>query len=151
MPSHRLLLRAGYVRQLGSGIYSLLPLGHRVAQRITQIIREEMDAIGCQELLMPVVHPADIWRESGRYDAVGPEMARLPCNSAQMATALKRGPGDMGGYPAATEGFPSNMQPALAYAAGAGGEAGRKAWAQFMKRSVKPDYGASPQFAIVPR
>jgi prolyl-tRNA synthetase len=77
MPSHRLLLRAGYVRQLGSGIYSLLPLGFRVAQRITQIIREEMDAIGCQELLMPVVHPADIWRESGRYDAVGPEMARF--------------------------------------------------------------------------
>ncbi|MBM4408486.1 MAG: proline--tRNA ligase [Chloroflexi bacterium] len=77
MPSHRLLLRAGYVRQLGSGIYSLLPLGQRVAQRITQIIREEMDAIGGQELLMPVVHPADIWRESGRYDAVGPEMARF--------------------------------------------------------------------------
>ena len=77
MPSHRLLLRAGYVRQLGSGIYSLLPLGFRVAQRITQIIREEQDAIGAQELLMPVVHPADIWKETGRYDAVGPEMARF--------------------------------------------------------------------------
>ncbi|MGI8474899.1 MAG: proline--tRNA ligase [Thermomicrobiales bacterium] len=77
MPSHRLLLRAGYVRPLGSGIYSLLPLGFRVAQRITQIIREEMDAIGGQELLMPVVHPADLWRETGRYDAVGPEMARF--------------------------------------------------------------------------
>ena len=62
MPSHRLLLRAGYVRQLGSGIYSLLPLGFRVAQNIEQIIREEQDAIGGQELLMPVVHPADIWR-----------------------------------------------------------------------------------------
>jgi prolyl-tRNA synthetase len=77
MPSHRLLLRAGYVRQLGSGIYSLLPLGFRVAAKIEQIIREEQDAIGCQELLMPFVHPADIWRESGRYDAVGPEMGRF--------------------------------------------------------------------------
>jgi prolyl-tRNA synthetase len=77
LPSHRLLVRAGYVRQLGSGIYSLLPLGWRVAQRIEQVIREEMDAIGGQELLMPVVHPADLWRESGRYDSVGPEMARF--------------------------------------------------------------------------
>ncbi len=77
MPSHRLLVRAGYVRQLGSGIYSLLPLGWRVSQRIEQIIREEMDAIGGQELLMPVVHPADLWRESGRYDQVGPELARF--------------------------------------------------------------------------
>src|SRR5690349_10806107 len=77
MPSHRLLLRAGYVRQLGAGIYSLLPLGFRVAQKVTQIIREEQDAIGAQELLMPVVHPADLWRESGRYDKIGPEMARF--------------------------------------------------------------------------
>ena len=77
MPSHRLLLRAGYVRQLGAGIYSLLPLGFRVAAKIEQIIREEQNAIGCQELLMPFVHPADIWRESGRYDAVGPEMGRF--------------------------------------------------------------------------
>jgi prolyl-tRNA synthetase len=77
MPSHRLLLRAGYVRQLGAGIYSLLPLGFRVAQRIEQIIREEQDAIGGQELLMPVVHPADLWRESGRYDKIGPEMGRF--------------------------------------------------------------------------
>ncbi len=77
MPSHRLLLRAGYVRQLGSGIYSLLPLGWRVTQRVEQIVREEMDGIGGQEVLMPVVHPADLWRESGRYDSVGPEMARF--------------------------------------------------------------------------
>ena len=62
MPSHRLLLRAGYVRQLGSGIYSLLPLGFRVNERVEQVIREEMNAIGCQELEMPVVHPADLWR-----------------------------------------------------------------------------------------
>jgi prolyl-tRNA synthetase len=77
MPSHRLLVRAGYVRQLGSGIYSLLPLGFRVNKRVEQVIREELDAIGCQEMEMPVVHPADLWRESGRYDAIGPEMARF--------------------------------------------------------------------------
>ena len=77
MPSHRLLLRAGYVRQLGAGIYSLLPLGFRVKERVEQIIREEMDAIGCQEMLMPVVHPADIWRETGRYDQIGVEMGRF--------------------------------------------------------------------------
>lgn len=77
MPSHRLLQRAGYVRQLGSGIYSLLPLGFRVNKRVEQIIREEMDRIGSQEMEMPVVHPADVWRMSGRYDAIGPEMARF--------------------------------------------------------------------------
>src|SRR5207245_3796898 len=77
MPSHRLLVRAGYVRQLGAGIYSLLPLGFRVNQRIKQVIREEMDGTGSQELLMPVVHPADLWRETGRYDAIGPELARF--------------------------------------------------------------------------
>ncbi len=77
MPSHRLLVRAGYVRQLGAGIYTLLPLGFRVARRVEQVIREEMDAIGCQEMSMPVVHPADLWRETGRYDSVGPEMARF--------------------------------------------------------------------------
>jgi prolyl-tRNA synthetase len=77
MPSHRLLLRAGYVRQLGSGIYSLLPLGKRVNDRVEQIIREEQDRIGGQEMEMPVVHPADIWRASGRYDAIGPELTRF--------------------------------------------------------------------------
>ena len=77
MPSHRLLLRAGYVRQLGAGLYSLLPLGFRVTRRVEQVIREEMDRIGCQEMEMPVVHPADLWRESGRYDQIGPEMARF--------------------------------------------------------------------------
>ncbi len=77
MPSHRLLLRAGYVRQLGSGLYSLLPLGFRVTARVEQVIREEMDRIGCQEMSMPVVHPADVWKTSGRYYAVGPELARF--------------------------------------------------------------------------
>ncbi|HUF06676.1 MAG TPA: proline--tRNA ligase, partial [Candidatus Binatia bacterium] len=77
MASHRLLVRAGYLRQLGSGIYSLLPLGFRVQQRIEQVIREEIDAIGGQEMEMPVVHPADLWRRSGRYAKIGPEMARF--------------------------------------------------------------------------
>lgn len=77
MPSHRLLLRAGYIRQLGAGIYSLLPLGFRVSKRVEQVIREELDAIGAQEMEMPVVHPADLWRETGRYDAIGPEMGRF--------------------------------------------------------------------------
>jgi prolyl-tRNA synthetase len=77
MASHRLLLRAGYVRQLGSGIYSLLPLGKRVNDRVEQVIREEQDRIGAQEMEMPVVHPAEIWRASGRYDAVGPELGRF--------------------------------------------------------------------------
>jgi prolyl-tRNA synthetase len=77
MPSHRLLVRAGYVRQLGSGLYSLLPLGLRVNKRVEQVIREEIDRIGGQEMEMPVVHPADVWRRSGRYEAVGPEMARF--------------------------------------------------------------------------
>jgi len=77
MPSHRLLVRAGYVRQLGSGIYSLLPLGKRVNDRVEQVIREEQNAIGGQEIEMPVVHPADIWRASGRYEAIGPELTRF--------------------------------------------------------------------------
>ena len=77
MPSHRLLLRAGYIRPLGSGIYSLLPLGKRVNDRVEQVIREEQDRIGGQEMEMPVVHPADVWRASGRYDAIGPELTRF--------------------------------------------------------------------------
>ena len=77
MPSHRLLLRAGYVRQLGSGMYSLLPLGFRVNKRVEQIIREEQDRIGAQEMEMPVVHPAEVWKESGRYYKIGPELLRF--------------------------------------------------------------------------
>jgi prolyl-tRNA synthetase len=77
MPSHRLLVRAGYVRQLGSGIYSLLPLGFRVSKRVEQVIREEQDRIGAQEMEMPVVHPAEVWKESGRYFKIGPELVRF--------------------------------------------------------------------------
>ncbi len=77
MPSHRLLLRAGYLRQLGSGIYSLLPLGKKVSDRVEQVIREEINAIGGQEMEMPVVHPAEVWKESGRYFKIGPELVRF--------------------------------------------------------------------------
>jgi prolyl-tRNA synthetase len=76
-PSHRLLLRGGYIRQLMAGHYSLLPLGQRVRLKVIEIIREEMNAIGAQELLMPVMHPAEFWQTSGRWDLMGEEMFRL--------------------------------------------------------------------------
>jgi len=75
--SHQLMVRAAMIRPLGTGIYSLLPIGYRVIRKVEQIIREEMDAIGGQEMLMPFVHPAEVWRRTGRFDAVGPEMVRL--------------------------------------------------------------------------
>jgi prolyl-tRNA synthetase len=75
--SHRLMLRAGLVRQTASGIYAWLPAGYRVLQNIAQIVREEQNAAGAQELLMPTLQSADLWRTSGRYDAYGPEMLRL--------------------------------------------------------------------------
>ena len=75
--SHRLMLRAGLVRQVAAGIYAWLPAGWRVLQNIAQVVREEQDRVGAQELLMPTLQSADLWRESGRYDAYGPEMLRL--------------------------------------------------------------------------
>jgi prolyl-tRNA synthetase len=75
--SHRLMLRAGLVRQTAAGIYAWLPVGWRVLQNIAQIVREEQDAIGAQEMLMPTIQPAELWRQSGRYDAYGPEMLRI--------------------------------------------------------------------------
>jgi prolyl-tRNA synthetase len=75
--SHKLMLRAGLVRQLGSGIYSILPLGQRVALKIMQVLREEMNRIGGQEFFLPALHPAEIWKESGRWDAIGEEMFRF--------------------------------------------------------------------------
>lgn len=74
--SHQLSLRAGLIRPLGAGLFSILPLGWRVINKIEDLIREEIDAIGGQEMMMPVVHPADLWRESGRYQTIGPELAR---------------------------------------------------------------------------
>ncbi|MDF2766346.1 MAG: proS, partial [Rhodospirillales bacterium] len=75
--SHRLMLRAGMIRQASAGIYSWLPLGFRVLKRIEQIVREEQDAAGCQEMLMPTIQSADLWRESGRYEDYGKEMLRI--------------------------------------------------------------------------
>src|SRR6201996_428579 len=75
--SHRLMLRAGLVRQTSAGIYAWLPLGLRVLRNIERIVREEQNVAGGQEILMPTIQSADLWRESGRYDAYGPEMLRI--------------------------------------------------------------------------
>src|SRR6185437_2161182 len=75
--SHRLMLRAGMVRQSSAGIYSWLPLGFRVLQKVEQIVREEQDRAGAQEVLMPTIQPADLWRESGRCEDYGKEMLRI--------------------------------------------------------------------------
>jgi prolyl-tRNA synthetase len=75
--SHRLMLRAGMIRQSSAGIYSWLPLGLRVLKKVEQIVREEQDRAGAQEILMPTIQPAELWRESGRYDDYGKEMLRI--------------------------------------------------------------------------
>jgi prolyl-tRNA synthetase len=75
--SHRLMLRAGMIRQSSAGIYSWLPLGFRVLKKVEQIVREEQDRAGALEVLMPTIQPADLWRESGRYDDYGKEMLRI--------------------------------------------------------------------------
>ena len=75
--SHRLMLRAGMIRQASAGIYSWLPLGFRVLKRIEQIVREEQDRAGAQEVLMPTIQSADLWKASGRYDDYGKEMLRI--------------------------------------------------------------------------
>src|SRR5712671_2508306 len=75
--SHRLMLRAGMIRQSSAGIYSWLPLGLRVLKKIERIVREEQDRAGAQEILMPTIQPAELWRESGRYDDYGKEMLRI--------------------------------------------------------------------------
>ena len=75
--SHKLLLRAGVIRQLSAGIYSYLPLGQRIALKIMRILREEMNAIGGQEFYLPALHPAELWQESGRWQAIGDDMFRL--------------------------------------------------------------------------
>ncbi|GCE01190.1 proline--tRNA ligase [Embleya hyalina] len=75
--SHRLLVRAGYIRQLMAGHYSLLPLAVRVRAKVVRVIREEMDRIGAQEMILPTMHPAEIWQKSGRWEVMGDEMFRL--------------------------------------------------------------------------
>jgi len=75
--SHQLMLRAGMIRKLAAGLYTWLPLGLRVLRKVEAVIREEMDAAGAQEVLMPVVQPADLWQESGRWEQYGPELLRV--------------------------------------------------------------------------
>jgi len=81
--SHKLMVRAGYVRQLAAGLYIYLPLGQRVMAKINQIIREEMNAIGGQEVAMPVLNPAEVWQQTGRWDAIGDEMFRMKDRSGR--------------------------------------------------------------------
>ncbi|NNE72576.1 MAG: proline--tRNA ligase [Acidimicrobiales bacterium] len=75
--SHKLLVRGGFIRQLQSGHYSMLPLGFRVHEKVTQVIRDEINAIGGQEMSLPIMHPASLWQASGRWDSVGDELFRL--------------------------------------------------------------------------
>ena len=75
--SHKLMLRAGLVRQLASGLYTWLPLGTRVLRKVEAVVREEMDRAGAHEVFMSAVQPAELWRESGRWDDYGPELLRL--------------------------------------------------------------------------
>src|SRR3954449_7296383 len=75
--SHKLMVRAGLVRQVGSGLWSWLPAGWRVHRKAEQGVREEIDAMGGQEMLMPVLLPAELWKRSGRYESVGAELFRL--------------------------------------------------------------------------
>jgi len=77
MPSHQLLMRAGMIRPLAAGIYSYLPLGWRVLHKIETIMRQEMEAAGAQEMMMPVVQPAELWQATGRWQSIGPDMGRL--------------------------------------------------------------------------
>ncbi len=81
--SHKLMVRAGYVRQLAAGLYIYLPLGIRVMEKINRIIREEMNAIGGQEVTMPVLNPAEVWQQTGRWDTIGDEMFRLKDRSGR--------------------------------------------------------------------
>src|SRR3954471_23429652 len=75
--SHRLMLRAGLIRQTSAGIYAWLPLGQRVLRKVSEIVRQEQDRAGAQEILMPTIQSAELWKESGRYDDYGKEMLRI--------------------------------------------------------------------------
>src|SRR5690606_42029157 len=82
-PSHVLLLRAGYIRMVGAGIYEMLPLGRRVLAKLTDVVREEMDAAGAQEVLLPALLPSDYFRETGRYETFGDTRFRLKDRKGQ--------------------------------------------------------------------
>lgn len=87
--SHRLLQRAGFIKPLASGIYTQMPLGWRVSKKIMNIFRHEMDALGCQEMAMPILNPGEIWKQTGRWDSVGPALVRFKDrNEHDMALAM---------------------------------------------------------------
>ncbi|MFR9292549.1 MAG: proline--tRNA ligase, partial [Peptococcus niger] len=77
IPSHQLLLKAGYILRTAAGLYNYLPLGHRVLAKVEAIVREEMDRFGGQEVLMPILQPAELWEESGRWEVYGEELMRI--------------------------------------------------------------------------
>lgn len=77
IPSHKLMVRAGVIRKLTAGVYTFLPLGFRALRKVEEIVREEMDRIGCQEILMPILHPAELYEETGRLEHFGPELFKL--------------------------------------------------------------------------
>ena len=77
LSSHRLLLRAGMIRKTAAGLYSYLPLAWRSIRKIEAVIRDEMEAIGAQEMMVPILTPSELWHESGRWDAYGPELMRI--------------------------------------------------------------------------
>ncbi len=86
LKSHELLVRGGFIRKAAAGVYSYLPLGFRVLEKVTNIVREEMNAIGAQELLMPIMQPADIWKITGRWEDYGPEMMKFKDRSKREFT-----------------------------------------------------------------
>ena len=75
--SHKLMMRAGMIKKLGAGIYSYMPMGLRVIRKVEAIVREEMNRAGAVEISMPVVQPAELWQETGRFEAMGPELLRI--------------------------------------------------------------------------
>jgi len=77
LKSYELLVRGGFIRKVAAGFYNYLPLGMRVLQKITDIVKEEMDLAGCQEMLMPIMQPAELWKKTGRWDDYGPEMMKV--------------------------------------------------------------------------
>jgi prolyl-tRNA synthetase len=77
LPSHKLMLRAGFIKKLASGLYTWMPLGLRVLRKVESVVREEMDRSGGIELLMPAVQPAELWQETGRWDVFGPQMLKI--------------------------------------------------------------------------
>ena len=75
--SHKLMLRAGLIKRLGSGLYTWMPLGLKILRKIEHIIREEMNSSGALELMMPAIHPAELWQETGRWEVFGPQMLKI--------------------------------------------------------------------------